>query len=348
MKIFRKRVPKGNALLFLSFAAISLCLLLIVSATRTGRENSLMRNNIYSGRQKNFYITGTEDKGQWGEVIPQLAASQKDFGLYVSVPSQEIPIRGVCLQGEVNKPPMVQGSFFDFSTSWTDSPKMVLGREFQGDAVSRGSRQFYQMEGIEFEVIGIMGTEQDSRANHMVFIDFQSAIRLAGINADYKLDAEDPSHIQEVGQEMSRLFGESANLLIILGDAAEVPFLAKALSSDTIMDTMYAMILISFSLSTILVTLIWLRFRRQLFFSWFLCGFERRLERMEICRRYYGVAGTGFAIGLLLMLALSGAMPDIQVSLPDMFLAFAVTVGLGTVILFFCYAYYRRKAGNSS
>ena len=56
MKIFPKRIPKGNVLLFLSFSAISLCLLLIVSASRAGRENSLMRNNLYSGHQKNFYI----------------------------------------------------------------------------------------------------------------------------------------------------------------------------------------------------------------------------------------------------------------------------------------------------
>ncbi len=344
MKIFQKRIPKGNALLFLSFSAISLCLLLIVSATRAGQENSLMQNNIYSGHQKNFYITGTEENGQWGDVIPQLAALQKDFGLYVSVPSQDIPIRGVCLQGEVNKPPMVRGNFFDFSSSWTDSPKMVLGKSFQNEVDVQDGSQYYQLDGVAFEVIGIMGTDQDSRVNHMIFIDFQSAVQMAGINTDYKLDTQDPGRIREVGQDICRLFGESANVLMILGDTIEVPLLTRLLSSDRIMGTMYVMVLASFCLSTILVTFIWLRFRRQLFFSMALCGMEKHLECMEIFRRYCRVAGMGFLVGLFLMLALSGIMPDIRMHLPDIFLAFAITMGLGMVILLFCYAYHRSKA----
>ena len=41
MKIAGKKIPKGTVLLFLSFTAISLCLLLIVSATRAERMNSM-------------------------------------------------------------------------------------------------------------------------------------------------------------------------------------------------------------------------------------------------------------------------------------------------------------------
>ncbi|MCI9531367.1 MAG: ABC transporter permease [Lachnospiraceae bacterium] len=343
MKIFHKRILKGNAFLFLSFSAISLCLLLLVSAARAGRENSLMRNNLYSGHQKNFCITGTEENGQWENVIPSLAASGEAFAIYLPVPSQEIPIRGVCLQGEVNLPPMVQGDFFGFSTSWTDSPKMVLGKDFQDEAVPRDGSLSYQLGGREFEVIGIMGTEGDSRANHMIFIDFRSALQMAGINADYKLDTPKPSGIREIGQELCSRFGSSANLFLVLGEGREEPFLTKLLSSGAIMDTMYVMVLCSFSFSTILATFIWLRFRRQLFFSWFLIGFGKWQEQAEIFKRYSRPSGAGFLAGLATMAALSLALPDIHLSVSDIFLAFGITLGLGGVILFSCYAYYRRK-----
>lgn len=343
MKIFPKRIPKGNVLLFLSFSAISLCLLLIVSASRAGRENSLMRNNLYSGHQKNFYIAGTEEKGQWQEVIPALAASGEDFGLYVSVPSEEIPIRGVCVQGGVNQPPMVEGGFFDFATSWTDSPKMVLGKAFRKQAALRGGSLYYQLEGITFEVIGIMGTKEDSRANHMILIDFQSAVKLSGINAEYKLDTKSRDSIRGVGQELCRLFGGSANVLMTLGEEREEPLLTRLFSSDAVMDTMYVMVLVSFSLSTILVTFIWLRFRRQLFFAWALCGAGRRWECLEVFWRYLCVAGTAFFVGILMILPLSAVLPEIRISAQDVFLALGITLGLGTGILFSCYGYDRRK-----
>ncbi len=341
MKLFGKRIPKGNALLFLNFSAVSLCLLLIVSATRAGQANSFMRHNLYSGQQKNFYIIGSEEKGQWKDVVPSLAASYEEFGLYVSVPSPEIPIRGVCLQGDVNVPPMVWGRFFDFSTSWTDRPKMVLGKTFWDEAISRDGGLFYQLDGTEFEVIGIMGTEGDSRANHMIFIDFQSAVQMAGINADYKLDAKSPERIREIGQELCSLFGSSANVLMTLGEGAEEPLLTKLLSSDAIMDTMYVMILVSFSLSTILATFIWLRFRRQLFYAWALCGALKSREWAEIFKRYLCVSGGGFFCGLLLVEALALAAADIQTSVWDVFLALGMTLGLGGVILGLCFAYYR-------
>lgn len=74
-----------------------------------------------------------------------------------------------------------------------------------------------------------MGTEAESRLNYMVMIDFNFAVRMEGINVNYVLDAED-------------------------------------VTKNIMMNTMYVMALISFSLATVLVTLIWLRARRMLFY----------------------------------------------------------------------------------
>ncbi len=51
-------------------------------------------------------------------------------------------------------------------------------------------------------------------------------------------------------------------------------FVSFLFSEEVIMDTVYIMMLISFVVSTVLVTFIWLRNRETLFKSWDLCGFR--------------------------------------------------------------------------
>lgn len=344
MKIAGKKIPKGTILLFLSFTAISLCLLLIVSATRAERTNSMSKNGMYSGHQKNFSICNAEQEGQWEDVIPALEAKYNNFAIYVPIQNPEIVIRGVCVSGKVETPPMVEGKYFDFATSWTDTPKAVLGKQYREYAVERDGKMYYDYQGVEFEVIGVMGTKEDSRLNYMMMMDFKSAVRLAGINTGYVLDTKKESDLLKVGQDLDSLFLLPADVVILLDTGDKVSPIARLLSSNAIMDTMYVMILISFSLSTILVTFIWLRFRRQIFYAWQLCGYEGRMQCMEICKRFYLAAGAGFAAGFLLMAVMSMVMGDMQMAVLDILQALGMTVGLGTVILFFCYLLDRRKA----
>lgn len=337
MKIAGKKIPKGTLLLFLSFTAISLCLVLIVSAARAERTNSMSRNGMYSGQQKNFSIYNAEEENLWEEVIPQLGSKYNNFAIYLPIPDTEIVIRGVCVKGSVKKPPMTEGKYFDFTTSWSDTPMAVLGKQYQKDVVERNGKKYYTYQGIEMEVLGVMGTKEDSRLNYMMMVDFRFAVRLSGINAGYVLDAKKESALLEIGQELGSLFQLPAEVLILLEPGDAVSPIARFLSSDAIMDTMYGMILVSFSLSTILVTFIWLRFRRQLFYAWKLCGYEGRMQCMETAKRFYMAAGVGFVAGLLLTALVSLAVEDMHIVLFDVLQAFGMTVGLGTVILFFCY-----------
>lgn len=343
MKIAGKRIPKGNLLLFVSFAAISLCFLLIFSVTRADRENNMSKNNMYSGHQKGFSILQAEED-QWADVIPGLAAEYDRFALYVSVPDPEIVVRGVFTDGDVSVPPMLEGTYFTADTSWMDQPGIVLGKQYKNDVTKRDGKMYYRYLDTEYEVLGIMGTEGESRLNHMMMMDFQSAVRLAGINSDYVLDTKKKSAIAEIGKSIEERFAYPANVLIVLEEGGAPSPIAQFLSSEAIMNTMYVMMLVSFSLSTVLVTLIWFRFRRQLFFVWSLCGYEQYAERLDISKRFYLTAGSGFAAGVCLMLAASARMPDIRIAGGDVVRALVMTFGWGTLILFFCYFLDKRKS----
>lgn len=343
MKIAGKKVPKGNTLLFFSFTAISLCLLLIVSAVRAEKVNRLNKYTMYSGHQRGFSVSGGDGVEQWEPVISELASQNEHFTLYVPIEDPGMIVKGICTRGDDREVPMIWGEYFDFSTSWTDTPRAVLGSEYEKDIVERDGKKYFRFNETDFEVLGIMGTKDQSRINQMLLIDFKSAVRITGVETNYVLDGE-KSDLLDIGQQIYDNMPFPSNVIITLEESDSDPFVERFLAPDVILDTMYAMILISFSLSTVLVTLIWLRFRRQLFFAWKLCGYERRSERIEISRRFYLIAGAGFGTGLVLMSVIVRAVSEIHLVFRDIFGALAITVGLGTLILFFCYFLDRRKA----
>ncbi len=342
MKIFGRSIPKGSILLFISFTAISLCLMLIISSVRAENDNRLNINGLYSENSNSFYVDACDDKRQWDKVIPKLCAEHDDFSVCLKVPHQEITVRGVYINGDIDVPPMVEGRYFDTDTSWTDTPMAVLGKEFKSDVFLRNDRMYYSLGGIEYEVIGIMGTRYDSRMNSMIMIDFKSAVKITGVNTSYVLDAKSRDAIKEIGGHISDIFS-SGFVAISLVEEVEMPLLMRLLSSDAVMGTMYVMILLNFLLSTVLVTFIWLRFRRQLLFAWHLCGYERKYEILEISKRYFIWAGIGFAAGLIITSFISGMMQDIYIAVTDVLTALAVTVGFGAVIMLCCFAVSGKK-----
>lgn len=337
MKIFAKKIPKGNFLLFFSFTVISLCILLIVSATRAERTAEVLKNSLYSGHQKAFSIIESEEEDQWEDVLPNMEAEFEDFAIYVPVYDSELMMRGVYVNGDMEQPPMLSGKYFDHSTSWTDQGTAVLGKNHRKDVSARGGKMYFRYRDTDYEVIGIMGTEADSRINQMVLLDFKSSIRISGINNGYILDTKKKSLLYEIGESIYDHFQYPASVLIGLEDPSEDIGIASYLSGDAIMDTMYVMILISFSLSTILITFIWFRFRAPLFHAWNLYGYEGHSVCLEIAKRFYAITGAGFIMGIILMYMISNIVTDVSMILADICRAFGLTLGLGTIMLFFCY-----------
>lgn len=342
MKMARKKIPKGTLLLFFSFVAISLCLLLVVSAIRAERVNKVSKYELYSGNQRNFTVRGAEGVELWEQVVPELASNFTRFSLYLPIKDSEYPVRGICHQGGSGDIPVISGQYFDFDTSWTDEPKIVLGSHFRQDVVQREGKSYYTFREQEFEVIGIIGIEEESRVNYMMLLDFKSAVRMMGAENDYVLDAG-ADDIQEISQAVYDGMPFPAEAIIKLSKDRKATLRERLFSANVIMDTMYVMILLSFSLSTVLVTLIWFRFRKSLFFAWKLCGYRTNQQRLEIGKRFYRITGIGFGTGLVLICAISLRLDEIRIVPVDVGRAFFVTVGLGTVILFLCFLLDGRK-----
>lgn len=334
MKIAGKRIPKGNALVFISFAAISLCLIMVISLSRQEKINNIIRKGLFTGHEKWFEISECEDESCWDGILTGLTEKHDDFALYVDLPDPEISVRGIYVSGEVVIPPMISGKYFDETSSGSSKPTVVLGKEYESNIISRDGKKYYDYHETQCEVIGIMGTQKDSRINHMIVMDFKNALNFTGINTDYTYDVKDKEDLADVGQYINESFQGMGQLFMSQNSySGATTFVSFLFSEEVIMDTVYIMMLISFVVSTVLVTFIWLRNRETLFKSWDLCGF-RFLEKVnEIAKRYYIISFGGFIFGLIIILCLGNNMDAVNVSVIDVIQSFAFTIGIGTTIL---------------
>ena len=188
MKVLGKKIYRGNVLLLTSYMAVSLCLLLIISAIRIEKINTISRNALYTDNKSNFLLSYAEEDA-WEGVVPELMNEYDNFVIYYTIPDKDISMRGILVKGTVQEPPMLSGEYFDEETSWSNIRRVVVGKDIENDTYRKDEKTYYDYNGQTYEVIGIMGTEMDSRLNHTMIFDYKSAIIINGINGEYCFDS---------------------------------------------------------------------------------------------------------------------------------------------------------------
>ncbi|MBE5938501.1 MAG: hypothetical protein E7265_10795 [Lachnospiraceae bacterium] len=328
-----KRIPKGNGMLFISFVAISLCFIIIASSVHTKKYNDMSSNDMYTGHEISFSIFESAKDDIWDRIIPDLSAACEDFAIYLPLEESEFVLRGTYINGTVLNPPMIWGEFFDKETSLTDKPSMVIGVNHEKDIQYTGDKAYYSYYGTSYEVLGVMGMNTESRINDMIFMDFNSALNLNGVNAQYCLDTKEKEDIKYVGIELEQeLSGKTDSMVILPGDIDE-GLISSFISRGIIMDVLYIMIVICFVLCTVLVTKMWLEFRDKLFIAFRLCGYSKRIIALEIFKRYYLVTIISYIASVLIALIISACINDISIFVSDVIVSFVLSASLGIVIL---------------
>ena len=327
-----KKISRGNGMLFASFVAVSLCFIIIASSVRNQRYNEMSRNGMYTGNETSFTIfEGNDDL--WDRVIPNLSADWEDYAVFLPMEEEEFVIRGVYINGEVQTPPMIWGDYFTADTSLTSNPTVVLGADHQDKIQYENEKAYFSYGDTKFEVIGVMGLERESRVNNIILIDFNSALGINGIMGQYYLDAKSKGNIRFIGEDLEReLSGKSDSVVIVPGYSDE-GFLNEIIASGAIMNLLYVMIVVCFSLCTALVTKMWLEFRDKFFTALNLCGYGKGLMALEIFKKYYPVTLCAYLTSVVISLIIRVCISDITIFLTDILLAFILSAGLGLVIL---------------
>lgn len=335
MKILGKKIPKGNTLVFISFMTISVCLIMIIALMRSNRVNDMIKKGLYTDNYKGFSINNVEDENIWDNVICGELNNYDKFAIYVTLQDPQLFVRGVFAKGEVSVPPMIYGKYFDETTSWTDTPTAVIGSTYKNQVVKKNGKMYFTYYKDTFEVVGIMGTEEDSRLNHMILMDLKTALKYTGVNTSYIYDAGSEDTLYSVGECISKAFPYPAEIDISVQepDRDSVSILSQLLSSKNIVNTLHYVMFLGFILNTFLVTLIWINCRKTLIFAWQLCGYEKQHMYIEIIKKYISISLGGFVAGSIVVNILVSCMENTQIIITDIIQAFAVTILLGSAIL---------------
>jgi len=109
--------------------------------------------------------------------------------------------------------PMIKGRFIDGKDIKTNQEVAVIGQDLKEriNTIERNGKEYVSFEGQEFEIVGIMGVENEENFwNNKLFVNFSSFIN-AGINftlsGDYYLDAGEET--QGVFNRIYEYFRES-------------------------------------------------------------------------------------------------------------------------------------------
>src|SRR5699024_5668572 len=89
-------------------------------------------------------------------------------------------IRGVFYKGNFKKLPLISGRYFSGEEVCGDDRKAMIGRRFEKDVYEEGDRQYIDIMGEKFEVIGVLGSAQLTRLDSMKWIPLKAAAELTG------------------------------------------------------------------------------------------------------------------------------------------------------------------------
>jgi hypothetical protein len=172
-----------------------------------------------------------------------------------------------------------------------------------------------------------------SRVNEMVFVDFQSGVKMAGINTDYVLDATSSEHIDAVAEELSKNVGVYADIFIQTQSDTDDTSIYRLFSNEKVTGWLYYLILASFFLSSVVVTSLWLKKQTQAISVRMLCGYSQLQIALVTGISYLFTSLAGFVISVFAMIILQTLQNVVTVTLQDITLSFLLTIGLGILVL---------------
>lgn len=326
MVIAGKRVPRGSLLLVLGMLAVSVCTLMMSAALRANRLSELQSREFYSDSARDFSITGCEDAAFWEDFF---AGGTDDVILYHQIPDLEMDIRAVYAKGNVNVPEMVWGRFFDETDQFAGLPSAVVGRDWESALVEEDGTFFLDYGGTRFQVLGIMGYAWESRVDRMVYLDFASGLEIVTSDGEYVLDGGGEQEIEQCLDALELELAGKGRIDIAVKDMGE----AQGFLRQNFGAALYFLIYLSFFLSVVIITSLWLGYRRRQIGIMQMLGGTRAEVFLGICRSFLSVTVLSWMAGLVAGFGLSGISEVIVLRYEDMAVSLAATVAAGLLAL---------------
>ncbi|MEG1132543.1 MAG: ABC transporter permease [Romboutsia sp.] len=188
MKAFIRKLYdfiKTNCSLLLCYSIVTIFIMMMIANYISNKElNTVSRGFLTSSSQK-FNVNGNIDALELEEVIrgtlPQEGAIfRKNF-------SNE-NTTGIYKKEDFNDPPLIKGRFLDEEESFSNKKVAVVGQGLQHSFVNNNGKEWIEIDGTNFEVIGVVGTDYSSRLDSMIFIPLGVVNRQYGTVGEIIID----------------------------------------------------------------------------------------------------------------------------------------------------------------
>ncbi len=105
---------------------------------------------------------------------------------------QEGVVRAIFYQGNNNIPPLLSGDFFSETDCLATEPKAVIGRNHLEETTTHpgDSRQFIEIEGVEYVVIGVMAMDAVTTIDDLIYVNIGSIPSDKTLSGRFYLDSQ--------------------------------------------------------------------------------------------------------------------------------------------------------------
>lgn len=333
-RIVGHKIPRGDIVMALCFLAVCACTLLILSNLRLANRLAFISEGCYSGAARELTLE-TEDK------TLSLKATQNTVKtpmiLYRPDLDEQTDVRGVYIKGHpAITPPILEGRFFSEEDNFSDTPRAVIGRNFKEDIFYEQGKPMIRFGDVDYEVIGILGMNPETRLDGMRMLNIGAAEEITGLSGVYRLDTDTKKQNSQARRELETGLGSDVKLSVYKDTRQEEDEEQYGDVSDEfkgIGTYVYYIILLTFLLCTVSTTIFWMQKRQnEISIEWML-GLKRWEIFMRQLRHYLPISLIGGLLGLLVIWVLSITHVLSIVLLADVLLTVVGVVLCGILIL---------------
>ena len=209
MKWTHHRVSKSTWLFLLNMILVMTAAVLVLVNIRSRNELEESKRGFYS--ENASYLVNEEN--DWNAIEDILEKDDWNNGIFYKKDLQMAEdIRGVFYKGNFKKLPLISGRYFSGEEVRSDDRKAMIGRRFEKDVYEEGDRQYIDIMGEKFEVIGVLGSAQLTRMDSMKWIPLKAAAELTGAEGSYVVDGNSEKEIRNNTKLLWEVMDEDVNM----------------------------------------------------------------------------------------------------------------------------------------
>ncbi len=282
MFIMKQRLPKGTTMLFLLTMLITVCASLMLSNLY---NKDLLFKYVRGYYSQNSHQLHPEDNISYQALEKALVFNTSDgVMLYKTSLESMYDTRGVFAKSQSTIPPMLSGRFFMTNDYISQSHIAVVGSFFEKDIKQNNGQKQITLFNKTFDVIGIMGSNEPTRLDTMIWIPLDTAVLLTGISGDYMIDGSSSLSVKkdiEALHGLMRIKMDSYN-----GELRESALEDLTNAPDTV-TYVYLSALLSFLVSIIFACAYWISYRNMEVYVKRLNGYNNASLLLSLLLRYF-------------------------------------------------------------